>query len=71
MRQLIFLFGEEVFKLGLKTYFSKYSFANTQLSDFIGEMSAAVKNLNISTLNEVDITEWSHEWLDSAGCSEI
>jgi aminopeptidase N len=55
-------------KDGLKTYFEKYSFKNTELKDFIGEMCEAAKNLG---LNEVNIETWAGEWLNSAGCSEI
>jgi hypothetical protein len=31
-------------------------------------MAAAATSLG---LTEVDMASWSHEWLDSAGCSEI
>lgn len=41
LKQLIFFFGQDILKEGLKTYFEKYSFKNTQLKDFICEMGDA------------------------------
>lgn len=41
MKQLVFFFGHDLLKEGLKTYFGKYSFKNTQLKDFIAEMADA------------------------------
>lgn len=68
LHQLVFFFGKEVLKTGLRSYFAKYPYKNTELKDFIAEMSQAAKQLN---LDEVDMEEWSAEWLKSAGCSEI
>mmetsp|Transcript_26100 Transcript_26100/g.35623 ORF Transcript_26100/g.35623 Transcript_26100/m.35623 type:complete len:120 (-) Transcript_26100:1348-1707(-) len=47
LHQLVFYFGMEVLKEGLATYFAKYSFKNTELHQFIGELSAAAKKLGI------------------------
>ena len=53
---------------GLKTYFAKYPYKNTELKDFIHEMAQAAVKLG---LTETDLTQWADEWLTSAGCSEI
>jgi aminopeptidase N len=37
----VFFFGKDILKEGLKTYFAKYAFKNTQLKDFIAEMANA------------------------------
>lgn len=68
LHQLVFFFGQEVLKEGLKTYFAKYSFKNTVKNDFIREMGDAAKRLG---LLEVDMQTWADEWLDSAGPSEF
>jgi len=31
----MYLFGDEVLKLGMKTYFDRFAFKNAQMSDFI------------------------------------
>lgn len=38
IKQLIFLMGWETFTDGLKIYFNKYSWKNTELGDFIGAL---------------------------------
>lgn len=68
LHQLIFFYGESMFREGLKTYFEKYSFKNTQLKDFIAEMAAAAQR---NGLTQTDLTSWSDEWLKTAGCSKI
>ena len=64
----MFFFGKEVLKKGLRSYFAKYPYKNTELKDFIYEMSQAALSLD---LTEVNMEIWSAEWLTSAGCSEI
>jgi aminopeptidase N len=56
--------------LGLKNYFIKHSFKNTVLSDFVNELAAAAKQLNIVE-SELVMVKWADEWLKSAGCAEI
>jgi len=68
LHQLIFFYGKDVLLEGLKTYFAKFPYKNTELKDFIGEMSqAAVK----PGTTETNLEQWADEWLTSAGCSEI
>jgi aminopeptidase N len=64
----VFFFGKEVLKEGCTTYFAKYPFKNTELKDFVAEMSKAAVKLG---LDEVDMENWSSQWLYSAGCNEI
>jgi aminopeptidase N len=49
----LFFYGKDLLKEGLKTYFAKYSFKNTQLKDFIAEMADAQKRLGV--VPEVDL----------------
>jgi aminopeptidase N len=65
LHQMVFFFGKDFLKEGLKTYFAKYSFKNTELSDFISEMQAAQIRLGIE--KEIDFTAWSDTWLKTAG----
>lgn len=54
-------------KEGLKTYFQKYAYKNTELGDFIAELADAAQRLGITT----DFTAWSDTWLTKAGCAII
>jgi len=56
-----------VLKAGLKSYFAKYKFKNTELKDFIAELSAAVKNSGLA----LDFEAWSDSWLTKAGCASL
>ena len=67
---MIFYFGKETLKEGLKTYFEKYSFKNTELKDFVNELAAAATKLGKSP-NEKFMVDWSESWLKSAGCAVI
>ena len=46
-------------KEGLKTYFAKYSYKNTELPQFIEELSAASKKLG----KTIDLSAWCDTWL--------
>jgi len=67
LHQMIFFLGKDLLKEGLKTYFDKYAYKNTTLDQFIAELSAAAKRLNI----DIDFEAWSASWLTKAGCSSI
>lgn len=67
LHQMVFYLGKDLLKEGLKTYFDKYSFKNTELKDFIAELSDAAKRLNL----QVDFKEWSDTWLTTSGCATI
>ncbi len=62
LKQLHFFVGEKGFADGLKSYFSKYSFKNTVRLDFTDEIAQASK---------VDLTKWTHAWLQTAGPHRI
>ena len=40
---------------GLKSYFKKYAFKNTELIDFLNELGKAAKNLGLKE----DLVQWS------------
>ena len=67
MHQMVFFLGKDILKEGLKTYFKKYSFKNTELKDFIAELSLAATKLGL----QVNFSQWSDTWLSKPGCSEI
>lgn len=67
---MIFFFGKETLKEGLKTYFEKYSFKNTELKDFVNEIAAAATKLGRSP-NPDFMINWAESWLKSAGCAVI
>jgi aminopeptidase N len=52
-----------VLKIGLKAYFSKYAYKNTELKDFLAELDTAAKSLGI----EEDLIVWSKTWLETSG----
>ena len=45
LHQMIYFIGRDALLEGIQTYFKKYSFKNTELKDFIAELSAANKKL--------------------------
>jgi aminopeptidase N len=58
LKQLNYFVGEEGFKKGLQAYFKKYAFQNTNLQDFISEITKA---------SGVDLNAWTKSWIQSAG----
>ncbi|MFZ9360015.1 MAG: aminopeptidase N [Candidatus Nanopelagicales bacterium] len=60
LRQLVAWVGEENFLKGLKNYFEKYAWKNTELKDLLNELS-------ISSGRELD--SWSKIWLESSGAT--
>ncbi len=70
LRQMIYFAGIDVFRLGLKNYFAKYSFKNTTLQQFVAEMTAANHELHPDQAPDA-IAAWSTQWLNTAGCCEV
>ena len=64
---MFYLFGREVFLKGIQKYFKEYAFKNTDLRDFIKQMSEAAKELKI----EIDLEAWATTWLKTPGCNII
>jgi aminopeptidase N len=60
LRQLVAWVGEENFLKGLKNYFEKHAWKNTELKDLLNELS-------ISSGRELD--SWSKIWLESSGAT--
>ena len=60
LRQLVAWVGEENFLKGLKNYFEKHAWRNTELKDLLSELS-------ISSGRELD--SWSKIWLESSGAT--
>lgn len=60
LRQLVAWVGEENFLKGLKKYFEKHAWKNTELKDLLSELS-------ISSGRELD--SWSKIWLESSGAT--
>ena len=69
LHQMIYFLGREVLLEGIKTYFEKYSYKNTELKDFIAELGAAVTKLGLD--KEVNFEQWTDAWLKTPGCNEI
>ena len=67
LKQLFYLVGEEVFGDGLKEYFPKYQWSNTELDDFIGCMQNSLTKHKI----DIDLKHWVSIWLQKAGTNEL
>ncbi|MEY3469722.1 MAG: aminopeptidase [Actinomycetota bacterium] len=60
LRQLVAWVGEENFLKGLKNYFEKHAWKNTEIKDLLNELST-------SSGRELD--SWSKIWLESSGAT--
>ncbi|MCU0301408.1 MAG: aminopeptidase N [Candidatus Nanopelagicales bacterium] len=58
LRQLVAWVGEEEFLAGLRTYFQKHQWGNTELHDLLVELEVTSGR---------DLGDWSDEWLRTAG----
>jgi aminopeptidase N len=62
LKQLPYYLGEENFRVGVSNYLKKFSYQNTDLEDFIGELGKAAGK---------DMTQWTQDWLFNAGLNTI
>jgi len=62
LKQLPYYLGEENFRVGVSTYLKKFSYKNTELDDFIGELGKAAGK---------DMKQWTQDWLYNAGLNTI
>ncbi|MCW2600087.1 MAG: aminopeptidase [Frankiales bacterium] len=62
LKQLVAWVGQDAFLAGLRTYFAKHEFANTELRDLLVELEAASGR---------DLSGWSAEWLETAGVNTL
>jgi aminopeptidase N len=62
LKQLPYYLGEENFRVGVSNYLKKFSYKNTELSDFMDELGKAA---------DKDLTQWTQDWLYKAGLNSI
>ena len=62
LKQLPFYLGEENFRTGVSNYLKKFSYKNTDLDDFMGELGKAADR---------DLSQWTQDWLYKAGLNSI
>lgn len=62
LKQLPYYLGEEAFRVGVSNYLKKFSYQNTSLQDFTGELGKAAGK---------DLTKWTQDWLYKAGLNTI
>ena len=62
LQQLVAHVGRDNFIAGLRKYFAKHAYANTELSDLITELEAA---------SGKDLTAWVATWLRTAGVNTL
>ena len=60
LRQLVAWVGLDEFMAGLRAYFDKHAWGNTTLADLLVELEETSGR---------DLTLWSKEWLETAGCN--
>ncbi|HVF18726.1 MAG TPA: aminopeptidase N [Mycobacteriales bacterium] len=62
LRQLVAWVGQDAFLAGLRAYFQRHAFANTELKDLLAELETASGR---------DLSSWSKEWLETAGVNTL
>ena len=58
LRQLVAWVGEEQFLAGVRNYFAKHAWGNTELADLLSELEATSGR---------DLSQWTVEWLQTSG----
>jgi len=62
LRQLVAWVGEEQFFAGIRQYFNKHAWGNTELKDLLVELEAASGR---------DLKDWTSRWLETAGVNTL
>ncbi len=62
LRQLVAWVGEDKFIEGIRQYFKKHAWGNTELKDLLTELEAASGR---------DLSDWSQRWLQTAGVNTL
>ena len=62
LKQLVAWVGEEAFLKGLRSYFRRHEYGNTDLSDFLTALEESSGR---------DLHAWSKEWLQTAGVNTL
>ena len=63
IKQVIFLMGWDNFCAGLKIYFKKHAWKNTELPDFIGALQQGYDENKQEGDSDLDLIEWGRSWL--------
>ncbi|RLV55156.1 aminopeptidase N [Aeromicrobium phragmitis] len=62
LKQLVAWVGEDDFFAGLRAYFDKHAYGNTELRDLLVELEAASGR---------ELSSWSQEWLQTSGVNTL
>ena len=62
LRQLVAWVGQEQFMAGVRSYFAKHAWSNTELPDLMRELESASGR---------DLSAWSAAWLETAGVNTL
>ena len=62
LKQLVAWVGEDEFLQGLRSYFKKHAFANSEFSDLLSALEAASGR---------DLASWAEEWLQTCGVNTL
>lgn len=62
LRQLVAWVGQENFMAGVREYFGKYAWSNTELPDLMRELEASSGR---------DLSEWTRLWLETSGVNTV
>ncbi len=62
LRQLVAWVGEDKFITGLRSYFKKHAWGNTELPDLLNELEVASGR---------DLNDWTTRWLQTAGVNTL
>ncbi len=62
LRQLVAWVGVEPFMAGVRTYMDRHAWQNTTLGDLLSELERESGR---------DLSAWSKEWLETAGCNTL
>src|ERR671915_120256 len=62
LRQLVAWVGQKEFLDGVRNYFARHAWGNTELSDFLGALEEASGR---------DLSEWAQQWLETAGVNTL
>ncbi len=62
LKQLVAWVGQDKFMQGVREYFGKHAWSNTELSDLLVELERASGR---------DLGEWSAQWLETAGVNTL
>ena len=62
LKQLVAWVGQDAFRDGLQRYFRRYEWRNAELADFLS---------NLEQASGRKLTDWSTEWLETAGVNTL